>query len=173
MVMPKNTDRQSEDGRIKDLRNEDPLSGEPGAHPVATGIGAALGGAATGAAIGTVAGPIGTVLGTAVGAVAGGLAGKAVGENNDPTQDIEYWRGEYAKRPYYNSEYQFEDYESAYRAGIDVSDDSTIDNWEQSEDEARNAWRRANPDSPMDWEHARLAAEDAYNRRRSTSPKPR
>lgn len=171
--MPKNMDRQSEDDRIKDLRNEDPLSGKPGAHPVATGIGAALGGAATGAAIGTVAGPIGTVLGTAVGAVAGGLAGKAVGENNDPTQDIEYWRGEYAQRPYYNSQYQFEDYETAYRAGIDVSDDSNVDNWEQREDEARNAWEQANPDSPMDWEHARFAAQDAYNRRRSISQKPR
>lgn len=32
--------------------NRDPLTNEPGAHPVGTGLGAAMGGAATGAAVG-------------------------------------------------------------------------------------------------------------------------
>ncbi|MES2571719.1 MAG: hypothetical protein V4710_16905, partial [Verrucomicrobiota bacterium] len=46
--------------------NRDPITGEPGSHPVATGAGAAGGGAA-GAAIGTaVAGPVGTVHGGGV-----------------------------------------------------------------------------------------------------------
>jgi len=52
--------------------NRDPISGEPGAHPIGTGIGAAGGGAAAGAAtgmaVGTVAGPVGTAVGAAVGA---------------------------------------------------------------------------------------------------------
>jgi len=39
--------------------NPDPITDEPGAHPIGTGIGAA-GGAVTGAAAGSVAGPIGT-----------------------------------------------------------------------------------------------------------------
>ena len=70
--------------RGKDL-NEDPITGEPGSHPVGTGLGAA-GGAAAGAALGTaVGGPIGTVVGGIIGAVTGGLAGKDVAENLDPT----------------------------------------------------------------------------------------
>lgn len=66
-------------------RNQDPITGAPGAHPVGTGVGAA-GGAVTGAAIGTmVGGPIGTIAGAVVGAIAGGLAGKEVAEGTNPT----------------------------------------------------------------------------------------
>jgi uncharacterized protein (TIGR02271 family) len=65
--------------------NRDPITCEPGAHPVGTGIGAAAGGAAAGAAVGTVAGPVGTGLGAAAGAIIGGLAGKAGGEAANPT----------------------------------------------------------------------------------------
>lgn len=38
--------------------NRDPITDEPGAHPVGTGIGAALGGAAAGAAAGAFGGPV-------------------------------------------------------------------------------------------------------------------
>ena len=40
--------------------NRDPITGEPGSHPVGTGVGAA-GGAAAGAVVGSVFGPIGTL----------------------------------------------------------------------------------------------------------------
>ena len=63
----------------------DPITGEPGAHPVGTGVGAAAGGIAAGAEAGSVAGPVGTVFGAAVGAVAGRLVGKGVAEKIDPT----------------------------------------------------------------------------------------
>ncbi len=65
--------------------NRDPITGEPGAHPVGTALGATAGAVAAGAAVGSVAGPVGTVVGAAVGAVAGGLAGKGVAEQVDPT----------------------------------------------------------------------------------------
>jgi uncharacterized protein (TIGR02271 family) len=68
----------------KSRENRDPISGEPGAHPVETGAGAVAGGAA-GAAAGSVAGPIGAGVGAAAGAVIGGLGGKAAGEKFDPT----------------------------------------------------------------------------------------
>ena len=60
--------------------NRDPISGEPGAHPVGTGVGAAAGGAAAGAAGGLVGGPIGAAAGAVVGGVVGGLAGKSIAE---------------------------------------------------------------------------------------------
>ncbi len=65
----------------------DPITGEPGAHPVGVGVGA-LGAGAAGAAIGAIGGPIGMLIGAAIGAVAGGLAGKEVAATNDaPSAD--------------------------------------------------------------------------------------
>jgi uncharacterized protein (TIGR02271 family) len=75
----------SDSNREQDA-NRDPITGEPGSHPIGTGLGAVAGGAVAGAATGTVAGPVGTGVGAAVGAVAGGLAGKAAGEKFDPTE---------------------------------------------------------------------------------------
>lgn len=60
----------------------DPITGEPGAHPVGVGVGALTAGAA-GAAIGTIGGPIGMLIGAAIGAVAGGLAGKEVAASSE------------------------------------------------------------------------------------------
>ena len=101
----------------KDL-NPDPITGEPGAHPVGTGLGALAGGAAAGAAVGTVAGPIGTAIGAVVGAVVGGLAGKAVAEGFDPTVEHAYWKEEHARQPYYVEGYTYEDYGPAYELGL-------------------------------------------------------
>src|SRR4030095_2632711 len=82
--------------------NRDPITGTPGAHPVGTGVGAA-GGAAAGAAIGAVAGPVGAAVGLVVGAVTGGLAGKEVAERLDPTGEDAYWKTNYSKQPYVES----------------------------------------------------------------------
>ena len=102
-------DRKREDEVIRDERivkdrthdsNPDPITGEPGAHPVGV-AGGGTGGAAAGAAIGgAVGGPIGALVGGAVGAVAGGLAGKAAGEAVNPTEEDTYWKYNYKTRPY-------------------------------------------------------------------------
>src|SRR5206468_4256054 len=73
-------------------RNPDPITDQPGSHPVETGIGAAIGGAASGMAVGAVAGPVGAAIGAAAGAAAGGLAGKGVGELIDPTTEDNWIR---------------------------------------------------------------------------------
>lgn len=65
--------------------NEDPISHEHGAHPVATGIGAAGGGMAGGALGLAIGGPIGGAIGAVIGALAGGLGGSAAGEAIEPT----------------------------------------------------------------------------------------
>lgn len=148
----------------KELRNEDPISGAPGAHPVGSGLGAALGGAATGAVAGLAGGPVGTVVGTIVGGIAGGLAGKAVAEDLDPTIESAYWRDEHAKRPYYNNQYKYEDYEPAYRAGWESYDIDSPANWSDRERYAREKWENEGGQPSMTWEEARQAAEDAYTR---------
>ena len=158
---------------VKELRNEDPLSGEAGAHPVGAGVGAALGGAATGAAVGAVAGPIGAAVGTVLGGIAGGLAGKGVAENIDPTVEVDYWRNEYKGRPYYSKDYSFDDYEPAYRAGIESYGSGSPSSWSETESDARARWEKKNRDSRLTWAQASLAAKDAYNRAQLRANKPR
>ena len=109
-----------------ELSNEDPMTGEPGSHPMGTGLGAALGGALAGAVSGTLAGPIGTVVGTIAGGVAGAYAGKAIAENVDPTVETAYWRDAYEDRPYYSDDYSYEDYEPA--SPIEINPSSPTDN---------------------------------------------
>ena len=97
--------------------NRDPITGEPGSHPVGTGVGSA-GGAATGMGIGAVVGgPVGAVIGGVVGAVAGGALGHVAAEAIDPTAETTYWRNTYSTRPYATPASTFDDYEPAYRYG--------------------------------------------------------
>lgn len=144
--------------------NRDPISGESGAHPVATGVGAAAGGAAAGAAIGTVAGPVGTLAGAAVGAVVGGLAGKAVGEAIDPTREDAYWRENYSTRPYVDQGASYADYGPAYGFGVDAVARYPGRRFEDLEPELSNQWTDAQGSSSLRWERARDAARDAFDR---------
>ena len=96
--------------------NPDPITGEPGAHPVGTGIGA-VSGAATGAAMGAAGGPVGAIIGGVAGAVTGGLIGKGVEEYFDPTEEAAYWRDNYRSSSAYDPSMSYEDMEPAYRTG--------------------------------------------------------
>lgn len=166
--------KKSTDETVRDLRNEDPLSGEAGAHPVGTGVGAALGGAVTGALAGAVGGPIGAAVGAVAGGVAGGYAGKAVAENIDPTVEIEHWRSEYTNRPYYEESRDFAEYEPAYQAGLNAYDPTNPLAWDERETAAQRFYADKYPDAPLAWDEARLAAEDAYTRvYKSCCAKPR
>lgn len=99
--------------------NPDPITGEPGSHPVGTGVGAA-GGGATGAAIGTaVGGPIGGAVGAVIGAIAGGLAGKGVAEAVDPTAEDAYWREHHTEQSFARKDYDYDSYAPAYRTGYE------------------------------------------------------
>ena len=136
--------------------NRDPISGEPGAHPVGVGVGAAAGGlaagvaggAAAGAMGGTAAGPVGTAVGAAVGAVvggvAGGLAGKSIAESIDPTTEDAYWRETYTSRPYYSEGMVYEEYRPAYQYGWESRARHEGRTWEEVESDLGRDWDRAN-----------------------------
>ncbi|RZA20285.1 MAG: hypothetical protein EOP93_06395 [Lysobacteraceae bacterium] len=144
--------------------NRDPLSGTPGAHPVGVGVGGA-GGAVAGAAIGSLLGPIGTLIGGAIGTVAGAAAGKGVAERIDPTGEADYWRTEYAARPYYNSAYTYDDYGPAYSYGNDVRAQYAGRTWDSSlESDVRQGWEAAKANSRLKWEEAKDAVRDAFDR---------
>jgi hypothetical protein len=144
--------------------NEDPITGEPGAHPIGTGVGAALGGVAAGAAVGTVAGPIGTVVGAAVGAVIGGLTGKGVAEAIDPTEEDAYWRYNYSDREYVEFGTTYGDYGPAYGLGVDAYTRYPGRTFDDVESEMSRDWTTGNRGSSLRWDKARHAARDAWNR---------
>jgi hypothetical protein len=146
--------------------NLDPLSGEPGAHPVGTGVGAA-GAGAVGAAIGgAIGGPVGAVVGAVVGSVGGGLAGKEVAERIDPTVEDAYWRDNYTSRPYVESDYTYDDYAPAYRTGYEsfARHVGTGKTYDEVEPELRRDYESSHGNARLGWEKAKHASRDAWNR---------
>lgn len=144
--------------------NRDPVSGTPGAHPVGTGLGAAMGGALAGAVTGTAAGPVGTLVGTALGAIVGGLAGKSVAETIDPTSEVAYWRENFEQRPYAAKASEFDTYAPAYRYGVTAYARNPARRFDDFEVELARGWIDARGASDLEWERARLAARDAWQR---------
>ncbi|MDB5944972.1 MAG: hypothetical protein JWQ13_4538 [Ramlibacter sp.] len=141
--------------------NRDPITDEPGAHPVGTGIGA-TGGAVTGAAVGAIGGPIGAAVGGVVGAVVGGLAGKAAAEAVNPTAEEAYWRDNYSKEPYYEQGREFDEYAPAYRLG--VTGRSRYEDWDAAEPRLASEWESSRGGSSLSWPQAQHASRAAWNR---------
>ena len=143
--------------------NRDPLTGEPGSHPVGTGVGAA-GGAAAGAAVGAVGGPVGMVVGGVVGAIAGGLTGHAVAESIDPTVEDAYWRDNYTTRPYAEKSVSYEHYQPAYRTGYEGRARYTGKKFEEVETDLQRDYEKSKGNSSLTWDRAKQATRDAWHR---------
>lgn len=145
--------------------NPDPITGEPGAHPIGTGVGAASAGAA-GAAIGALGGPVGVVAGAAVGAVVGGLAGKGVAESIDPTNEDGYWQANHGKQ-IYASHGSYERYSPAYRTGYEgVSRHGVEKSYAEVEDDLKSSYEKAKESAGLSWDHAKHAVRAAFDRAR-------
>ncbi|WP_038163913.1 hypothetical protein [Verrucomicrobium sp. BvORR106] len=144
-------------------RNEDPITGEPGAHPVGTGVGAA-GGAAAGAAIGAAGGPVGVIVGGAIGAVAGGLAGKGVAEAVDPTVEDAYWNENYRNEDYVDVDSTYDDLGPAYRTGYESYRSGQYASYNEAETDLERNWDSVKGKSRLAWEKARHASRAAWDR---------
>lgn len=145
-------------------RNPDPITGEPGAHPVGTGLGAAVGGAAAGALVASVAGPMGSAIGAAVGAVIGGLTGKGVAELVDPTSEEAYWRENFAARSYVTPGASYDDFGPAYAYGRRAYVAADGRSFDELEPALSADWERQRGTSNLDWNRARAASRDAWER---------
>lgn len=151
----------AEEREDRDL-NQDPITGEPGAHPIGTGIGTTAG-AIAGAAAGAIGGPVGAAVGGVVGAVVGGLAGKAAGEAVNPTAEEAFWRENYAKEPYYEAGRSFDDYGPAYRLGLSGRE-RYEDPWTSVEPRLASEWESSRGASDLDWDRAAPASQAAWTR---------
>jgi hypothetical protein len=157
--------------RHEKAENRDPISGEPGSHPVGVGVGTAAGGAAAGAALGSAVGPVGTVAGAVAGGIAGAVAGKAVAEKVNPTEEDAFWEKNYQTRPYVTSGVAYNVYRPAYRHGWEARDKYAGRRFEDIEPDLRANWGKT---SDMKWDEARPAVRDAWDRieQRSASVGP-
>lgn len=150
---------KTQDEEREDARNEDPISGEPGSHPVGVGVGT-TGGALAGAAVGALGGPVGA----AVGGVAGAYGGKAAGEAVNPTVEEAYWRENHTSQEYADPDFNYDsDYAPAYRAGYEgAATGSTFDKdevrlgqqWESIRGESKLSWDKAKHATRAGWERA-------------------
>lgn len=139
--------------------------------PVATGVGAVVGGAtggiaggaAAGAALGGMTGPVGLAVGAVVGAVAGALAGKSIGDAVDPEAEDAYWRDNHSTRPYSNGT-NFDEYRPAYGYGVDAHTRFPNRTFDDLEPELRRDWSNKRGSSKLDWDSAKHATRDAWQR---------
>jgi uncharacterized protein YjbJ (UPF0337 family) len=145
--------------------NRDPITGEPGAHPLGVAGGAAAG-AVTGAAVGAIGGPVGAAVGGAIGGVAGGLAGKGVAESVNPTEEEGYWRENFRTRPYYQGGREFDYYSPVYRYGWESAarPEYSGRRFEDIENDLGSNWTRARGASRAEWNDVRHATRDAFER---------
>lgn len=139
--------------------------------PAATGIGAVVGGAAggvaggaaAGAAVGGMTGPVGAAVGAAVGAVAGALSGRSIAKA-DPEAEDAYWRDNYAGRPYVTGGSSYDDYAPAYRYGVDAYSRYPDRKFDDVEPELSRDWGTARGRSSLEWDNAKHATRDAWQR---------
>lgn len=153
---------KTKDEELRDARNEDPITGEPGSHPVGVGVGTA-GGAATGAAIGAVGGPVGAVVGAVVGGIAGAAAGKAGAEALNPTEEDRYWRENHARQDYADPNDIYDDYEPAYRMGYE-GPGRYAGTYDEAESRLATDWETRRGKSRLDWERAKNAVRAGWHR---------
>lgn len=125
-------------------------------------------GIAAGAAIGSVVPGIGTVAGAVVGgiigAVGGGLTGLAIGHAIDVKEYEAYWQKHYVGKPYAR-DMTSEDMMPAYRYGWETRGNLPKDaRWEDYEQKLGSEWGSVRAGSRLEWDDARLAARDAWDR---------
>lgn len=125
-------------------------------------LGGVAGGAATGALAGGVTGPVGAAVGAVVGAVAGAVIGRNV--KVDPVAEDNYWRENYSSRPYTTAGASYDDYQPAYRYGMDSYARYPNRAFEDVEPELSRDWGTARGRSSLEWEHAKHASRDAWHR---------
>lgn len=123
--------------------------------------GGVVGGATAGALVGGLTGPAGAAVGAAVGAVAGAVMGKKAA---DPAIEDKYWRENHATRPYARKDVEYDHYSPAYRHGVESYNRNQGRSFDEVEPELKRDWGRARGSSSLEWEHARPAARDAWER---------
>jgi hypothetical protein len=90
--------------------------------------------------------------------------GSYVAAGSDWTEDEDFWRTNYASRPYASSDQGFEVYRSAYRFGHDAARQHHGRKWNDVEAELRDGWQKFESRGEKAWEQMKGAVQDAWDR---------
>lgn len=154
---------------VRDGADRDPMTCPPCAPR--SGVGEAAGrakGAAIGGAIGHAIG-VGTdvVVGAAAGGIAAGKsAARKIAELVNPTAEHEFWREEFANRPYFTLRTPYEQYGPAYQYGWEsyVKHNLEVKTFKDVEPQLGRDWESRRGQSKLSWTLAKGAARDAWQR---------
>lgn len=78
--------------------------------------------------------------------------------------DSDSWRQTYSGSSYAQSGHGYEDYEPAYRYGVESADRYRGSRWEDAQGDLERGWQSAKGSSRLTWEHAKHAVKDAWHR---------
>lgn len=98
------------------------------------------------------------------GAVADGVAGRDIEERVSSTVEDEYWRENFATRPYVCADLDYKWYQPAYRYGWESRAALKNAKWDDVESKLDAEWMMRRGESMLEWDDARPAALDAWNR---------
>lgn len=167
-ITPRLIDEDPNDPNVRDPEHKHELGGTLGM-TIGGVTGGIAAGMATGAALGGTVGPIGAVVGAAIGGAIGGSAGESIAAEINPTAEEKYWEANYSTRPYVNRQNDFETYRPAYRMGVESYRKYPNQEFDSFEPSIRNDWGNVRGDSKLEWQDAREAARDAFNRVKTNS----
>jgi hypothetical protein len=152
------------DSTQSEHKNPDPITGEPGSHPIGTSVGTA-GGGLTGAAVGAaIAGPAGAAVGAIVGGIAGAYSGRGVAEAMNPTVEHNYWREKHAEQAWAQPNTTFEHYAPAYRTGYEGAVKYAGKLYHEIEGNLARDYEKNDANPAIPWDRARPAVKAAWDR---------
>ena len=156
-------DEEKEQSHTHGHTNPDPITGEPGSHPIGTGVGTAGGGLA-GAAIGAaVGGPAGAAIGAVVGGVVGAFSGRGVAEAVNHTEEDNHWREHHSKQEWAGDS-PYEHFENAYRTGHEGAVKYAGRQYHEIELDLARDYEKNDANPAIPWDRARPAVRAAWDR---------
>jgi hypothetical protein len=132
--------------------NDGKVTSTSSSHPVGTTLGT-LGGAAAG-----VGGAV------AAGAAMGAAVGHTIAAQINPKDEDLFWRANYSGRPYVKDGSNYTVYQPAYMYGVESYSKNPDRNFDEIEPTLSEDWYKTRGNSTLDWEEAKLASRDAYER---------
>jgi len=95
-------------------------------------------------------------------------SGRLTGDRNavgiDPIIEEQYWRQNFASRPYVIVGAVFEEYRPAYKYGWESFHRHPGKTFDQVEADLRRFWENVKGQSRLGWNHAKHAVRDAWDR---------
>jgi hypothetical protein len=91
---------------------------------------------------------------------------KRSGATLDWATEDEYWRNNYASRPYVGQNREYEQWRPAYRYGFDSAQRYTGQQWDEVESDLRTGWDRYEHRGGIrsTWEQIKDAVRDGWDR---------